>query len=396
MQQTVLERLVLPESVLAFAEWTIATEPGDAFGGMLRDALGAEQAIRLVKSANLDQIATQLAKTTIGEAAYSRFGDLNRTIADSLERWVPRLGQSSTDVVTAFLTSGRFKLVTPRDDFWPSSLNDLGWGSPAALWVAGRSEALNHLKKSIAIVGSRTATGYGKSVTNEFVSGLASQGYCIVSGGAYGIDAIAHQAAISLESPTIAVMAGGVDRLYPSGNQDLLGEIAEKWALISELPPGSSPTKWRFLQRNRLIAALSRATVVVEAGWRSGSINTANHATNISRHVGAVPGSLHSPTSAGCHRLIREQVAELVTSAQDVIDLVESSTRYPQLEAVSNLGALEVRALDALQTKWQPLDRIASTAGLTHSEAKLGLTSLELDSLAEASFQGWRRTGSNL
>lgn len=387
---------MLPDNVLAFAEWTIATEPGDAFGGMLREALGAEQAIRLVKTANLDKLATQLAQTTIGEAAYSRFGDLNKTISDSLERWVPRLRQSSTDVAMAFLTSGRFKLVTPLDDFWPASLNDLGWGSPAALWVAGRAEALDHLKKSIAMVGSRTATGYGKSVTNELVSGLVSQGYCIVSGGAYGIDAIAHQAAISLGSPTIAVMAGGVDRLYPSGNQGLLGEIAERWAVISELPPGSSPTKWRFLQRNRLIAALSRATVVVEAGWRSGSINTANHATTINRRVGAVPGSLHSPTSAGCHRLIREQVAELVTSAQDVIDLAERSTLWLQDEIFSNLGALEKRCLDALQAKWQPLDRIASAAGLTHSEAKLGLTSLELDSLAEASFQGWRRTGSNL
>ena len=387
---------MLPENTMALVEWSIASEPGDEFGGLLREVFGPEHSMRLVKAANSDQIRRELANSGNIDSTVYRFGDPSKTISDSLERWVPRLKQDTATAAIHSLTSQRFSLVKPQDLEWPQGFNDLGWGAPAALWVAGNADALSHAQKSVAIVGSRTATSYGQWVTHEFVSGLSEQGFCIVSGGAYGIDAIAHQAAMAMHSPTLAIMAGGVDRLYPSGNQDLLGQIAENWAVISELPPGSSPTKWRFLQRNRLIAAMSQATLVVEAGWRSGSINTANHASSLGRPVGAVPGAVTSPASAGCHRLIRENTASLVTSIPDVIDLIFGPGYLLDIPEPSTLGPLEKRAFDALANQWRTLERIASTAGLTQGEAKLALTSLELDSLVEASFQGWRRRGSNL
>ena len=387
---------MLPELTKALVEWSIASEPGDEFGGQLREVFGPEHSMKLVKAANRDQILKELVDSGHIDSTVFRFGDPSKTISDSLERWVPRLKQDRATAAMQSLISQRFSLVKPQVREWPQGFSDLGWGAPAALWVAGSAEALHHSQKSVAMVGSRTATSYGQWVTNELVSGLSEQDFCIVSGGAYGIDAIAHQAALAMQRPTIAIMAGGVDRLYPSGNQDLLGQIAENWAVISELPPGSSPTKWRFLQRNRLIAAMSQATIVVEAGWRSGSINTANHADNLGRPVGAVPGAVTSPASAGCHRLIRENIASLVTSTPDVLELICGPGHLLDIPEPSTLGPLEKRAFDALTSQWRALGRISATAGLTQSEAKLALTSLELASLAEASLQGWRRRGSNL
>jgi DNA processing protein len=191
-------------------------------------------------------------------------------------------------------------------------------------------------------------------------------------------------------------MAGGVDRLYPSANRGLLLDIANKGALVSELPPGASPTKWRFLQRNRLIAAMSQATVVIEAGWRSGSMNTASHAQNLNREVGAYPGPVTSPASAGCHRLIREKKAELVCSGADVLELVTGSSALFHLPLSYSIGQLEQRALDALSDKRSTLASIAARAGLTLGEAQMALASLQLDCLAEGSYEGWRKTGSNL
>jgi DNA processing protein len=233
-------------------------------------------------------------------------------------------------------------------------------------------------------------------VTNELVGTLSDTGYAVVSGGALGIDGAAHRCALAVGATTVAVLAGGVDRLYPAANQALLLQIANSGALISELPPGASPTKWRFLQRNRLIAAVSQATVVIEAGWRSGSMNTASHAQNLGREVGAYPGPVTSPASAGCHRLIREKKAELVCSGADVLELVSGSSALFDLPAGYSLGQLEQRALDALSTTRTKVSAIAARAGLTLGEAQMALTSLQLDSLAEGSYEGWRKTGSNL
>jgi len=383
------------DEMLSLVEWSICCEPGDEFAGMLRQAVGGISAIQLVKSGDPRYLIHALTEAEVIDLAVQRFGDPQKTASDAIERWLPRLKTSDTLKAVEMVETGRFQLIGPTSENWPHSLNDLGWGAPAALWVCGDAGSLNTLSRSIALVGSRTASAYGKEVTNEIVSGLADFGYAIVSGGAYGIDAIAHQASLSLDNPTIAVMAGGLDRLYPSGNERLLLEIADKWALIGEMPPGSSPTKWRFLQRNRLIAALGQATVVVEAGWRSGSINTANHATALGREVGAVPGLVTSPSSAGCHRLIRDGIAQLVGSSDEIREIVGENTALFVTEA-STTGALEKRALDALTEGWQTLEKVASTAGLTHREATMALTSLKIDALAVSSLRGWRRRGSNL
>jgi DNA processing protein len=326
----------------------------------------------------------------------SRFGDVTRVLEDSLQRWLPRLRNFDAGLLVSLLESGKQPWLHNQSENWPTRLADLGWGEPAMLWVSGSIESVGELERSIAVVGSRSSTSYGEYVANELVGCLADSGYAVVSGGAMGIDGVAHRCALAAGATTVAVMAGGVDRLYPSANRGLLLEITNKGALVSELPPGASPTKWRFLQRNRLIAAMSQATVVIEAGWRSGSMNTASHAQNLNREVGAFPGPVTSPASAGCHRLIREKKAELVCSGADVLELVTGSSALFDLPSSYSIGQLEQRALDALSDKRSAVSSIAARAGLTLGEAQMALASLQLDSLAEGSYEGWRKTGSNL
>jgi DNA processing protein len=213
------------------------------------------------------------------------------------------------------------------------------------LWCTGHDGALAGLARSVAIVGARAATGYGEHVTAELASGLAERDVVVVSGGAYGIDGAAHRAAVATGGRTIAFLAGGVDRLYPSGHTELFGRMRQHGAIVSELPCGASPTRWRFLLRNRLIAAVSAATVVVEAGARSGSLNTANHALALERPLGAVPGPITSVSSSGCHRLLRESGAVCITSADDVMELVPGWTGSAEGPAVHGPGSSsQVRA----------------------------------------------------
>lgn len=206
------------------------------------------------------------------------------------------------------------RVIRPGDPEWPIGLLSLGENMPEQLWAIGKPLVQ---EVSLAIVGARASTSYGNHVTHELVNGLGPD-VTIVSGAAYGIDAEAHRSALSQGGTTIAYLAGGVDRPYPAGHRDLIGRIAENGTILSEAAPGEAPTKWRFLQRNRLIAAHSQGMVVVEAGWRSGSLNAAAHATDLGRPLMAVPGPITSVASAGCHRLIAERTASLVTSAEDI------------------------------------------------------------------------------
>ena len=199
-------------------------------------------------------------------------------------------------------------------------LGDLGDHAPLALWLRGDAAALSGA--GVAIVGARASSSYGEHVATELASELAGEGWTIVSGGAYGIDGTAHRAALRAGGITVAVLAGGIDRAYPAGHAQLFDRIAASGALVSEVACGGAPTRWRFLERNRIIGALADATVVVEAGWRSGSLNTAGHAAALGRPLGAVPGPVTSAASAGCHRLLREYDARCVTSAADVRELL--------------------------------------------------------------------------
>jgi DNA processing protein len=212
------------------------------------------------------------------------------------------------------------KLITPEDSVWPDALDDLQ-APPIVLVVKGDVEVLK--VRSLAIVGTRNPTPYGIRIASEFAAGFVDREWAIVSGGAYGIDSAAHKGALIAEGITIAVTASGIDSPYPAGNQRLFDEILESGAIITEYLPGVTARPHRFLVRNRIIAALSRGTLVVEAAFRSGSLRTARDAAELMRPVLAVPGPITAPTSEGCHRLIGERSAELVTSVADAIELMQ-------------------------------------------------------------------------
>ena len=177
-------------------------------------------------------------------------------------------------------------------------------------------------RRAVAVVGARACTVYGEHVAGDLAAGLGDRGWTVVSGGAYGIDAAAHRGSLAVDAPTVAVLACGVDVAYPAAHDGLLRSVRAMGVVVSELPPGARPTRRRFLDRNRVIAALGRGTVVVEAALRSGALNTAGHADELSRTVMAVPGPVTSAASAGCHELLRARGAALVTDAADVLDLV--------------------------------------------------------------------------
>ena len=211
--------------------------------------------------------------------------------------------------------------MTPVSDEWPNCLNDLA-AIPIGLVVKGDVAALS--QRSLAIVGTRNPTSYGMRIASDFAAGFVDREWNIISGGAYGIDSAAHKGALIAEGQTVAVLATGVDVAYPAGNVRLFAEIVDYGALVSEVLPGAHAIPVRFLNRNRIIAALSQATLVVEAAFRSGSLRTARDAAELLRPVMAIPGPINAPTSEGCHRLIGERAAEIVTSVSDAIELISA------------------------------------------------------------------------
>ena len=211
--------------------------------------------------------------------------------------------------------------MTPVSDEWPNCLNDLA-AIPIGLVVKGDVAALS--QRSLAIVGTRNPTSYGMRIASDFAAGFVDREWNIISGGAYGIDSAAHKGALIAEGQTVAVLASGVDVAYPAGNVRLFAEIVDNGALVSEVLPGAHAIPVRFLNRNRIIAALSQATLVVEAAFRSGSLRTARDAAELLRPVMAIPGPINAPTSEGCHRLIGERAAEIVTSVSDAIELISA------------------------------------------------------------------------
>jgi DNA processing protein len=234
------------------------------------------------------------------------------------------------------------RIVTAEDPEWPTQLNDLAEHRPLALWVRGSANLRLMMIRSIAVVGARAATPYGIRVCQSWIPDLCQSGFTVVSGAAYGIDAAAHRAALTVNGMTAAVLACGVDIAYPASHDALIERIAEEGLIISESPPGEQVRRQRFLTRNRIIAALTRATVVVEAAFRSGTTSTANAASTLLRPVMAVPGPVTSLESAGCHELIRQSQAILVTSPQDIIEVVDPSS---------------VRSLPQEPTLWDSLSR---------------------------------------
>ncbi|MBG6217566.1 DNA processing protein [Arthrobacter sp. CAN_A6] len=373
-------------------------EPSDAVGLALTVAAGPVDALRIATGSL--KAGAQLHHEVAGRLDLD--SGPHDVLAEALERWAPRLKDLAPerDLATMGRLGGR--LVVPESPDWPAALGDLQLAAPLCLWVRGPGE-LPTLKRVVALVGSRDSTNYGNAVTGDLASGLVGRGFTIISGGAYGIDAQAHRAALAVGggwegTPTLAVMACGVDRYYPAGNEELLRAIAGQGFLVSEIPPGSSPTRWRFLQRNRLIAALSAVTVVVEARWRSGALNTAHHAAGLGRPVGAVPGSVHSANSAGCHRLLRDGSAVCVTDAAEVAEMAGPIGSEPEVEPAvpvldhDGLPVQDILLLDALPVRaTSTVDKLASVAGLSTREVIAGLSRLEIEGLAARANDGWRR-----
>ncbi len=380
----------------ALIAWSSIAEPGDVAAGALVGALGAARSLEWVADGRerLAQVAAELAEISGPNVA--------RAAAVAHERWLARLDRADEPHERRTVSVGG-SIVTRGEPEWPSAVSDLGDTEPFALYVRGDRRVLTEWDRSVAIVGSRSATSYGAYVAAEIADGVAGAGRAVISGGAYGIDAAAHRAALAHDGATIAVMAGGVDRLYPVGNDELLRSIVATGAVVSEVPPGFAPHRSRFLSRNRLIAC-AKATVVVEAASRSGALSTARHAADLLRPVGAVPGPVTSASSSGCHAMVRDGVAVLVTGADEVLELAaaltdpvvaESALVGPgaPAQAAIEFGSLsERRMFDVLTRRARTVESAAAAAGLSLGEARTALGALEGACMVERHRSGWRRS----
>jgi DNA processing protein len=346
--------------------WARLVEPGDTEVAGLIAAVGAEEALQSVA-----------ADTALGARMVSRFADLD----------VDR------DLAIAQRLDAR--ILVPGDDDWPTGFADLA-APPFCLWVRGPAELGAVSSRSVSIVGARAATGYGVHLAKELAAGVAERDFAVVSGAAYGIDGAAHEGALAVDGVTIAIVAGGIERPYPGGHAGLLTRIRETGLVVSEVPPGSAPTKWRFLSRNRLIATLTQGTVIVEAGLRSGSRNTARLADEHLRVVCAVPGPVSSAVSAGCHELIRAG-ATLVTDAAEVVEAVGpigelAPHKQGQTEPGDDLLPAHQTVLAALPTrKAVTPEDLARCSGLSVPEVRGALGALEVAGLALRAGDGWRK-----
>jgi DNA processing protein len=293
------------------------------------------------------------------------------------------------------------RLVCPADEEWPSGLDDLVSRDAdcLGLWVRGPLSLREACERAVAIVGTRAATDYGLLVAGELGAGLGERGWTVVSGLAFGIDAAAHRGALAAGGPTIAVLACGVDVAYPRAHRMLYDQVIAEGLALSEHPPAAPPQRARFLVRNRLIAALSAGTVVVEAAPRSGARSTARHAGELFRHVMAVPGPVTSTLSAGCHQLLRDRPdTVLVTKTDEVIEQVGSLGEFA--ERVSGpvrrrdlLGPAVSRVLDAVPVaKRASVERIATTAGMRVDAVEAALAALAVHGLVDASDGAWGMT----
>lgn len=374
----------------ARATLTALAEPGEPVLNGILDRLGAPETLAAIRSGRLpDELKAGIADDS----------EVTR-MSGRLAHWRIRL--SAAEPASDLLVAERLgvRLTCPGDPEWPTTLDDLGSRRPYALWLRGPSDLRHGCLRSVALVGARAASSYGLRVASGMASELGERGWTVVSGGAMGIDAAAHRGSLAADGPTVAVLANGVDVPYPACNDGMFAELARRELLVSESPPGTTPRRQRFLVRNRVIAALSRGTVVVEAGRRSGALSTAHWARKLSRVVMAVPGPVTSASSVGCHALLRDPPpALLVTRSEEVIEAVgELGTDLAPIPAspVLSRDLLDQVAhtvLEALpsRTAAGPA-QIAAKAGvdLPTANAKLGL--LSAGGFVERAPGGWRLT----
>lgn len=314
-----------------------------------------------------------------------------------LARFAERLRRLDVQRDAAIAAKVGARLVMPGDDEWPAGLDDLVI-PPWCLWVRGAVPLHEAVARSVAVVGARAATSYGDAQASEIAAGLCVAGWTVVSGAAYGIDGAAHRGALAVEGRTVAVVASGVDRAYPAAHAVLLQRIAATGCIVSEVAPGSAPMGSSFLSRNRLIAAMTAGTIVVEAGLRSGSLQTMSKAADLNRPVGAVPGPVTSMMSAGCHNAIRDKAAILVTNAAEVIELVgrigEGALTEPREDSrpEDDLDPDDARVHQSLpRSGGIDLDGLLSATALAPMAVLGALTRLEEGGFAVKKDGRWRK-----
>jgi DNA processing protein len=389
----------LGPQALARAALTYLAEPGDPALGALLEICEPAEVLAAIKAGMLPGTGPGCGDTPGRRRALER----------ALGRWRVRLPDLPAAAAIEDICRDSIRLVCPGDPEWPATLDELGTARPYALWLRGRANLRLACLRSVSMVGSRAATGYGSHVAGEIAADLAEQGWVIVSGGAYGIDAAAHRGALAVRAVTIAVLACGLDQPYPAGHTGLFADIADDGLMVSEWPPNRRPARLRFLIRNRTIAAMTCGTVIVEAGERSGALNTAHHAAELGKPLMAVPGPVTSAQSAGCHRIIREWAATCVTRAADVIEMLSplgvpatsAATAVPPgspggatADAVPSRDELDLdsaRVLDALPARGAAgTSTIAVEAGVDLDTVLRCLGLLAGSGFIERCDRGWR------
>ena len=399
----------LTSEAYARAALTYLAEPADRWLGQLLRLHGAATTLDAIKSGRLLSTTAPVSDPAdLAATGPARPRDRAReAVKAAMERWRTRLPElPSPEQVLAFGQSG-IRLVCPGNPEWPGQLADLGDDQPYALWLRGSADLRFNCLRAVAIVGSRAATAYGSYIAAEFAASVAARGLAVVSGGAFGIDAAAHRGALGADGITVAVLACGVDVPYPAAHAELFDAIAAQGTLVSEWPPGRPVSRLRFLVRNRVIAALAPGTLVVEAGQRSGAVNTARHARDLGRRLMAVPGPVTSDLSAGCHQVLREWDGVLVTSAAEVIEHLSpvgepAAEPGPVLQLAGRrlappafprdlLDLDSARVLDAMPRRGgMGTIRVAQRAGLPPAATAGLLGKLATGGFVERCDDGWR------
>lgn len=325
---------------------------------------------------------------------------------EAADSYAARMAAVDPGAVLERATASGMRFVVPGDDEWPVALDDLArcppqqdrGGVPVGLWCRGPLRLDEAVGRAVAVVGSRSSTSYGDAVTADLVGTLAREGWTTISGAAFGIDYAAHRGAVAARGTTVAVLACGADRAYPRAHTAMIEHLAATGLVVSEVAPGLPPTRPRFLVRNRLIAALGRGTVVVEAAWRSGALNTASWTTGLGRVLMGVPGPVTSAQSQGVHHMLRTRDAVLVTRGEEVLELVGAMGSHLQPEPREperprdRLAPDQATVLEAVPlVRWAATGRIAATAGVSRSAADRALGALHRLGFVEHACGEWRQ-----
>lgn len=375
-------------------------EPGDAYAGTVLRHWGPARTLAIICGED----------HPTGEE-WQQLGPRTESFRNAMSRWRGRRGYLHPERALKNIRRLQGGFIIPEDLAWPAALDDLEDQRAIGLWWRGSCD-LPNMAQMVSVVGSREVTNYGQQVTHGFVGHLVRSGFSVLSGGAYGIDAHAHAAALAVAEggspPTVAVLAGGLDQFYPAGNTRMLESVIERGAMISELPPGFRPNRYRFLHRNRIIAALSATTLVVEARWRSGAQSTAHHALGLGREVGVVPGPIDAASSAGCHRLLRDTPSSIVFDKETLTELTgpgpgpvigpgteatAASITTADRRAVDELNQEELLVYEALPVRsGTNVDRLCGITGLPAPSVIRVLTALQVGRQVEQLDSGWRKT----